>query len=411
MPDSSSHRPPWCSRGGVRHREPFRNDGVGRHVHDEPAAVAEVAPAVRHVAAGHQGDVLRPLPLDGQTVEGAAVFRDQRGDERRTPQWAEAAPGVDCGHAVEERVDEERLPPGADPEIVQVQIPSHVCPAGNVDAIETVVHCPGCQAVFQPPQGKGRPEPQAVSGGTQPHGSVEVAGPQAEPAIRPPSEEDQPAALVRRTRETHLLAGVTVFDGATGAVLADFFGIDDPAFRGGVRVALGDVDGDGLADLAVAAGFGGGPRVALFNGATLRPGVTPVRLADDFFAFESTLRNGAYVTLGDVTGDGTADLILSGSPGGGPRVLVWDAADFLATDGGTRTQRAKFLAADPRLIDGARVVAKDLDGDALADLVVGVPTGLTASVVRTFLGKDLTPTGTPPSFTEETFDFAGVFVG
>lgn len=43
-------------------------------------------------------------------------------------------------------------------------------------------------------------------------------------------------------------ARVTVFDGALGDIIADFFGIDDPNFRGGARVALGDVNGDRTPD-------------------------------------------------------------------------------------------------------------------------------------------------------------------
>ncbi|MFO0798581.1 MAG: choice-of-anchor Q domain-containing protein [Gemmataceae bacterium] len=204
---------------------------------------------------------------------------------------------------------------------------------------------------------------------------------------------------------------VTVFDGATGAVLADFFGIDDPGFRGGVRVALGDVSGDGLADLAVSAGAGGGPRVALWDGASLRPGSTPARLVRDFFGFEPTQRGGAAVALGDVNGDGRADLILSGGPGGGPRVLIWDAAAFLASNGETRTPLADFFAAAETSRGGARVSARDLDGDPLADVVVAIPTGPAASVVRAYLGRTLTPAGTPPVFDEFSLDVGGVFLG
>ena len=59
---------------------------------------------------------------------------------------------------------------------------------------------------------------------------------------------------------------VRVFNGAGFGQVADFFGIDDPNFRGGARAAVGDVNGDGVGDLLVAAGFGGGPRVAVFDG-------------------------------------------------------------------------------------------------------------------------------------------------
>ncbi|HEX4608314.1 MAG TPA: FG-GAP-like repeat-containing protein, partial [Urbifossiella sp.] len=81
---------------------------------------------------------------------------------------------------------------------------------------------------------------------------------------------------------------VTIFSLAAGAtapaVVANFLGIDDPNFRGGARAAVGDVNGDGVADLAVAAGFLGGPRVALFDGKTVL-GSNPTRLVNDFFAF------------------------------------------------------------------------------------------------------------------------------
>ena len=47
--------------------------------------------------------------------------------------------------------------------------------------------------------------------------------------------------------------------------LADFFALET-TFTGGTRVAGGDVNADGVPDLVVSAGFGGGPRVAVFDG-------------------------------------------------------------------------------------------------------------------------------------------------
>jgi uncharacterized protein (TIGR03118 family) len=210
---------------------------------------------------------------------------------------------------------------------------------------------------------------------------------------------------------------VVVYDGAAAAKgqvkeMVRFFGIADPNFRGGARAAVGDVNGDGVGDLLVAAGFGGGPRVAVFDGKTV-PSGNPSRLFNDFFAFEQTLRNGVFITAGDIEGNGKADIIAGGGPGGGPRVTAFSAADLLASGGATLTQTANFFAGDPNGRGGVRVAVKELDGDNKADLVTGSGTG-DGSHVTEFLGKNIAASGTPPTF--QAFDAfpgftGGVFVG
>lgn len=207
---------------------------------------------------------------------------------------------------------------------------------------------------------------------------------------------------------------------------ADFFGIDDPNFRGGARVAMGDVNGDGRADLVVGAGFLGGPRVALFSGATLfnpGPSGTPPKLSNDFFAFPGsdavTLRNGVFVTVGDLDGDGFADLIFGGGPGGGPRVFALSGQLIVGgqLDTAYGNPIANFFVANDSLTrGGVRLAVKDIDGDDRADLITASGDNL-SSRVRVYRGATIPqPNGVEPPLLQEFDPFGlvlanGVFVG
>jgi len=164
---------------------------------------------------------------------------------------------------------------------------------------------------------------------------------------------------------------IVAYRGGDFLQVLNFFAFDSNDL-GGVRVAVGDVNRDGHDDLIVAAGVGGGPRIAIFNGATLLSG-TPTRLMNDFFAFDSTVRTGVNIASGDVNGDGYADLVIGAGAGGGPRVLVVSGQSLMAQGavGALATPIASFFSGDASLRNGVQVSAFNLDGDALADIVTG----------------------------------------
>jgi hypothetical protein len=165
---------------------------------------------------------------------------------------------------------------------------------------------------------------------------------------------------------------VRVFNGANlGVTLTDFYGIDDPNFRGGVRVAAGDLNGDGTDDLIVGAGFGGAPRVALYDGRTLSMWAPPTRLTGDFYGFEMNLTNGSYVAAGDLDGDGFDDLILGAGEGGGPRIKALSGR-LLTQQGPAAALNSPlkdYFTGNPMSGSGVRVAAADVDGDGKAEIV------------------------------------------
>jgi hypothetical protein len=207
-------------------------------------------------------------------------------------------------------------------------------------------------------------------------------------------------------------------------VVGNFFGIQDESFRDGARAALGDVNRDGILDVFAIAAFNGGPRTALYDGKDVlvarTAGRDPVKLVGDFFAAPSGLdegRGGRSITVGDVNGDGRADLIATGDNllGTGNQVVVFSGADLAAgrVPGFGATPLASFAVGgqDPTAL--VSVAAINADGDGRADLAVGSGAGR-PSLVRVYLGKDLSGSSEPPSVTLDPFGTTtldGVFVG
>src|SRR5262245_57599792 len=134
----------------------------------------------------------------------------------------------------------------------------------------------------------------------------------------------------------------------------------EPAFLGGVRVALGDVDGDGVPDIITAPGPGGGPHVRVWSGADLTE-------IGGFLADDATFAGGLFVAAGDVNGDGREDIIIGAGAGGSPQVRIYDGATF--------TEIAGFVAYDGTVSGGVTVAAGDVDGDGVADIVTGAGPG------------------------------------
>ncbi|QGJ69924.1 Hypothetical protein PBC10988_16130 [Planctomycetales bacterium 10988] len=167
-----------------------------------------------------------------------------------------------------------------------------------------------------------------------------------------------------------------VYDGQTGNVITEFYAYA-PNVTVGVRIAAGDIDGNGTAEIFTAAGPGGGPHIRVLNGTTGAQMPGPVT---NFYAYAPNVTTGLYVAAGDVNGDGFDDIITSPGAGGGPHIQAFSSAD------GSTLQN--FYAYHPNFVGGVRVGSADLNQDGFADIIT-VPGSSGGPHTRAFSGVDL----------------------
>lgn len=172
--------------------------------------------------------------------------------------------------------------------------------------------------------------------------------------------------VVRTFSDTGVLAGAIEPFGGT--------------FRGGVRVAAGDINGDGTPDIITGAAEGNSAHVKVLSG-------TNGNELRSFLAYPPAFTGGVFVATGDINGDGRADIITgpgdgqgSATQAGGPLVRVFD--------GVTGDTTSSFLSGPSFLTGGTRV--------AFSHSSTGAPQIITGAGPRTFaFVTEYAATGTP----------------
>ncbi|MCY2969862.1 MAG: VCBS repeat-containing protein, partial [Planctomycetota bacterium] len=151
---------------------------------------------------------------------------------------------------------------------------------------------------------------------------------------------------------------VNLYNPATGQPTGS--AVPFPGFEGPVKVASGDFNNDGVAELVAGAGFGGGPAIAILNSQT-------GEVMQSFFAFDPAFTGGVFVAVQDTNGDGILDIIAAAGPGGGPEVRIFD--------GRTLNVLRSFYAYAEDFSGGVSVASIDFNNDGILDLVTGAGPG------------------------------------
>lgn len=182
---------------------------------------------------------------------------------------------------------------------------------------------------------------------------------------------------------------VRVFDAETKEFKFEFLAYE-ANYEGGVSVAVGDVNEDGLPDIVTAPGRLHAPEVRVFDG-TPQSGLTGSRIAGLTIpaasTYGATYSWGVNVAVGDVNGDGGNDIVTA------PRRYVDNIKVFqndVPKSGLVPFKQVRNFDAFadlPTYIGGANIAVADLDGEldgnSRGDIIVGNGSGI-AGQVRVF---------------------------
>jgi VCBS repeat protein/FG-GAP repeat protein len=128
-----------------------------------------------------------------------------------------------------------------------------------------------------------------------------------------------------------------------------------PTYQNGVRVAVGDVNGDGRPEIVTAPGKSAFTELRVFEGTTYR------RLGTVLPFRDASWWSGAFVAVGDTNGDGRAEIVDGLDAGCCTTVHVVDATSGNELSG--------FFPYGDRSEVGARVAAGDVNGDGKTEIV------------------------------------------
>jgi len=149
---------------------------------------------------------------------------------------------------------------------------------------------------------------------------------------------------------------VKIFD-YQGNLISQFYAYGKD-FRGGVTLAVGDIDGDKKEEIITGTYSGGGPQVRVFDYSG--------KVKTQFFAFLESFHGGINVATGDLDKDGKEEIIVGVRSGVSPYVRIFDNQTNL---------RAQFLAFQKDFYGGVNISCGDLDGDSKEEIIVGAGKG------------------------------------
>lgn len=147
--------------------------------------------------------------------------------------------------------------------------------------------------------------------------------------------------------------------------LVKSFSVFGGTFKGGVKVAVADFEGDDFPEIVVGAGAGGGPQISIYreDGYNL----------SNFKAFPDRFRGGVNLGVADLDGDRKDELVIGGGTGSA-EVKVFDMQG---------KEKISFYAYETGFKGGVKIASIDIDMDGRDEILAG-PASNYSSKLRIF---------------------------
>ncbi len=142
---------------------------------------------------------------------------------------------------------------------------------------------------------------------------------------------------------------VRIFD-RNFQLVSQFFAYEK-TFRGGVQVAVADMDGDGVEDIITSPGQGRKPELRIFD--------MHGRLKSEFRAYDANYRGGLEVHVGDFNGDKRNDILVTPLAGRGGDIRIYSDTGELFN---------QFYAYPGEMEKAITIAVGDLDADGTPEI-------------------------------------------
>ncbi len=216
---------------------------------------------------------------------------------------------------------------------------------------------------------------------------------------------------------------VFLFDGSSGFLIRELYPVEGFFFKFGFELAnLGDVNGDGIPDLAVGSPvrMPGNGQVYAFsgsNGAQLWMTYEPGDDSDDPRSWQLIASFGQFLApIGDLDGDGIYDLVVAAPffdivPGKDDYFLSGKVFVLSGATGGILRDHLSTTPLDGGYYGGAVSNIGDQDEDGVEDYLIGNPGADTVDLYSGLTGSLLgsIPTPVPPQDITGSFAFARAY--